>query len=103
MRQKKQDSQSLLLKFLWKKFGGPKKVSQLLGVRWFAPGNWERQGGVSIENIAHVATTLKVPHEGLNYRHFQLLGKATTWSKTVSEYGFSREQIKVLIKMGAPK
>lgn len=101
------DPQHVFLGLLFHKFGGPKQVAKLLGVRSSAVCNWLSRGGVPEGRFSQVSKVLKVQVWGLNYRYFKnrqsLFPDLPRWDRVVEEYGFSSREIARLQKMGEPK
>lgn len=102
---KPKNGQALLLNILWRRNGGPLRVSQTIGVKWFKPGNWCRDGRVPIEHVKKVAAKLKVSPWGLNYqqlKQFNVGSDVPTWKEVVKLYKLSRDEEKEVMELGEP-
>lgn len=98
------DGQALLIQYFWKLHGGPKAVAEKLKVPLYQPQNWNKTGKVPAKYLEKVAKYFKVPKWGLNYKVAKLESddKAPKWADVAKMYKLTDEQVKEVIKFGAP-
>lgn len=90
---------------LWKRFGGPSAVAQKLGVPWYQPGNWNREGQVPVKFLDRVAEVLKLPVWGLNYKAAKIMlykEEIPSWENVVKMYNLDTEIETQIIELGEP-
>lgn len=80
-------------------------MSKLLGVPWYAPGNWNRDGQVPAKYVMLVAAKLGIPAWGLNYRAAKTMlleDKIPSWKEVVEMYNLDKALQAEVIKLGEP-
>ena len=106
------NSQMMLIDFVYKQFGGVKRVSVLTCMRMQRLVNWRLRGGVPLMHCGTVARrlnldpnkTINVIREALNWEdHYRLFGYGSDWEELVKAFKFPKEIERKILKAKHPK